>query len=306
MVTNRIERGMALNRRDFIVDVGCLAAGAALGGCAAPRIGETDDYALLQREIDEVKAADFYRYRRDGRIRFDAIERLDRAFDRVVEEAGRTEVTDRPAIWLMYNLGILVKTRESLFTVDFMHPRSVELAPMLDFALITHNHDDHYSEDFLAAMDDAGKTVINNFHCNYGARRNDGQGGYARAEKTFRIKDVEIKTSLTDHNPYLVDFTTVFEVSVGGFRFVHSGDCCNAGKLHPSKSPDLWFVHPYCGLEVESVVERFAPETTVIAHLCELGHDQWRWSWQDGLAAKSRVEKLGASAVVPRWGERIV
>ena len=297
-----------MTRRSFINAIGASVASGAMSGCMTGRRRLANlDFPSLQKEIDLVKGADFKAYKETGEIRFDAIQRLDEAFDKVVEEIRQTKVGDHPAVWLLYNMGIIVKTRETCFSIDLMHPRAAEeMASLLDFALITHNHSDHYTREFYAAMNDAHKTVINNFECNYGVRNWRKDGGYTRARKTFMIKDVEIKTDLTDHNDYLVDFTSTFEINIGSFRIFHSGDCSNVKKLNPKTSPDLWFVHPRCGMNIVDGVKKFNPRTTVIAHLNELGHDKWRWSWQDGLAEKAKVEAVGGKAIVPQWGERIV
>ena len=34
----------------------------------------------------------------------------------------------------------------------------------------------------------------------------------------------KIRTSLIDHNEYLIDYTTAFEVRIGEFRLYHTGD----------------------------------------------------------------------------------
>ena len=295
-----------MTRRSFIKAIGASAIAGATPGCATERKLAKLGYEDLQKEIDQVKAADFKAYKETGEIRFDAIRRLDVAFDKVLQEIQETTVGDQPAVWFVYNMGVIVKTRQACFSIDLMHPRSTEMAKLLDFALITHNHNDHYSREFYRAMDSSHKTVINNFECNYGVKNWRTDGGYTRARKTFKIRDVEIKTDLTDHNDYLIDFTSTFEISVGNFRLFHSGDCSNVAKLNPAESPDLWIVHPRCGMNIVDGVKKFAPRTTVVAHLNELGHDKWRWTWQDGLDEKAKVENAGRKAIVPIWGERIV
>jgi len=270
-----------------------------------------DGFEAVQREIDAVRAADYAAYCRacDAAMldKFPALRRLEDAFDRVKAEVRETVVTDRPAVWFLYNMGIVVKTPEACFSVDLRHRRGEELAPLLDFALITHNHGDHFTEPFYAAMNGTGKTVISNFKDNYGTKDWRKNGGYTRAVKTFRIRDVEIRTGLTDHNDYLADFTSTFEITSHGFTIYHTGDCSNVAKLNPTVTPDLWFVHPRCGMKAADGVRKFHPKKTALVHLNELGHDinRWRWTWADGLKEKALIEKAGGQAIVPLWGERI-
>ena len=307
---------MRMTRREFVESAGATVA-LAVSGCSFPR-GHRDfpccDYAALQHEIDEVNPADFKAYLEGVEANRAAFRRLDDAFLKVRDEVTRTVVTDVPAVWLVYNMGIVVKTRESVFSVDLMHRKAPEFEPLLDFAMISHNHNDHYTEAFYRAMNGAGKTVISNFKDNNGAAnwRMGGEwwkrGGYTRAVKTFRIKDVEIRTTLTDHNGYLVDFTTAFEIRCGGYMLYHSGDCCNVGKLNPERQPDLWIVHPYCGMKADDGVRKFHPKLTAIAHLNEMGHarDKWRWAYEDGVKAADIVKAAGGKAIVPTWGARLV
>ena len=294
-----------MNRREFIV--GATAAAAVLPVCADEI---PDRYGELQAKIDEVTPQVWGRYRQTGDTQgFAALAAHEAAFAKVRQEIAATVVTNRPAVWFVYNMGFIVKTREALFSIDLLHPRATELVPQLDFALITHYHDDHYTEAFYRAMDESGKIVIQNFLCNYGTRKRKIMGGYTRAEKTFRIKDVEISTALTDHNDYLVDFTTAFEITMGDFTIYHTGDCATAGKVKLHKpNPDLWIVHPRCGLKPCDGAAVIAPKKTIVAHLNEMGHarDRWRWTWQDGLAEKAKLESAGYAAEVPLWGDRIV
>ena len=304
-----------MTRGEFLKATGSIAIFAAAGDVLGSEtvIGAKADYAALQAEIDEVTPQDFKAYLDGewdwfGLARKTALQRLDDAFDKVLMEVKATVVTDKPAIWLVYNMGVIVKTKETCFSIDLKHRRAPEIAPLLDFALITHNHGDHFTEGFYKAMNGAGKTVISNFKDNYAAHFENNAGGYTRAVKAFKLKDVEVRTTLTDHNGYLVDFTTAFEVKVGDYVIYHSGDCANVEKLNPTVKPDLWVMHPYCGLKVADGVAKFHPEMTVIAHLNELGHarDRWRWTWEQGLKAKAQAAEAGGKAIVPVWGERIV
>ena len=194
---------------------GALAAGIVP---PLPKGGGDLDREKFQREIDDVVPAEWNRYYKSGlsldevygeavRRRLPALRRYEDAFDKVLEEIRQTEVTTRPAVWFVYNMGIVVKTVKSLFSVDLHHRRAELLAPSLDFALITHNHSDHYTDLFYEAMNNKErKTVVSNFKDNYGVDRSSGRpGGYTRAVKTIEIGDVKVRTTLTDHNDYLVD-----------------------------------------------------------------------------------------------------
>ena len=308
-----------MTRGEFIrgaVSVGAMAA-TRVGAQAAPAV----DRDAFQREIDQITPAVWADYYLKGtdldpdegarvRTQYPALRRYEDAFDKVVAEIKSTEVTGRPAVWFMYNMGFIVKTPKSLFSVDLHHRRAEELAPMLDFALITHNHDDHYTERFYRAMNyGQRKTVVSSFRDNYGAHRGGKcPGGYTRAVKAFTLGDVTVRTAYTDHNSYLVDFTTTFEISVGDFTIFHSGDCSNASKLRPvCPNPDLCMFHPYCGMKPADGAAAVKPKLAVVAHLNELGHakDRWRWTWAQGDTARKNLESAGYRAIVPLWGDRI-
>ena len=274
----------------------------------------------FQKDIDAVAPYDYQTFRTLGanvpdstrQAAFAAhpgLRRYDEAFDKVFDEVSATPVADKPAVWFVYNMGLVVKTPRVTFAIDLAHRQDVRMEPLLDFALVTHNHEDHVGPEFLKAMDKAGKTVVSNFLCNYGAQRGGKNlGGYTRRKKVFKLGDVSIRTASSDHNGYLVDFTTTFEISVGDWTLYHTGDSSNIAKLNPVRVPDLWVVHPRCGLDVAAAVKKFHPKRTVIAHLCELGHavNMWRWTLADGRTEAARAESAGSEAIVPLWGERLV
>ena len=257
-----------------------------------------------QKRTDRVSAGVFDRYFLDGNTRrLSALRRLEDAFDKVRREVRGTTVGDVPAVWMLYNMGVVVKTREAVFSIDLHHRRAAELAPLLDFALITHNHDDHWRQDFYRAMDRAGKTVVSSFLANYGpvdwrsgAADWAARGGFTRARKTFRIRDVEIRTSYVDHNDYLVDFTTAFEVRVGKWTLYHTGDCGTGSepKLRACR-PDLWVFFPGCGIDVD----------LAFGHLWELGHKSGRLTAPLLRNALAAARRAGADPVLALWGDRL-
>lgn len=307
-----------VTRRGFI---GTGVAAAMATGLAAEKESPRDLDAI-QKEIDAVTPDDYKAFRDAGVemsaadrnatfARLPGLARYDAAFDKVFNEARKTIVPEggKPAVWYVYNMGFIVKTAQSLFSIDLCHRQGVRFAPLLDFALITHNHGDHYTQPFYDAMNrDEFKTVVNNFIDNYGAYfMKKHPGGFTRGPKTFTFKDVTVKASVSDHNSYLIDYTMPFEITVGDFRIFHTGDSQNIEKLNPAPSPDLWLVHPYCGMKPALGVKKFAPKLTVIGHLQEFGHarNRWRFTIADGQTELAAVRAAGGDGVAPLWGDRL-
>ena len=167
---------MQTSRRDFLLGGAAVAVGAVVPPVATladaqqpvppvsvpVRRSEELESELIAKwdKATEAVANDVYEeYLLDGNTRgLKALEANALAFEKVMREAKATVVTgDVPAIWSVYNMGYIVKTRESLFAIDLNHRRGTEFAPMLDFALITHNHRDHWRKDFYDAMTEQGK-----------------------------------------------------------------------------------------------------------------------------------------------------
>ena len=269
------------------------------------RSGERQSELITKwNEATEAVSTPVYgQYLRDGDTRgFKALDALERAFEKVLREVKETAVTgDVPAVWSVYNMGYIVKTRESLFSIDLVHRRDAEFSPLLDFALITHNHGDHWRQGFYVTMNCAHKMVISNFLDNFGV-------------KTFKIKDVEIRTSLIDHNDYLIDFTTAFEIRIGGnFILYHTGD---SGRGTVPKlntvwgSPDLWLFFPGCGINTPEAVAKIDAKRIVFGHLWELSHGQNHRGRLDERLIRQRLaeaKEAGCKDVsIAFWGDRIV
>ena len=268
-----------------------------------------DTLGIWQAETDLVSAETYRQYWDDGDTRgLTSLEKLEEAFAKVLCEVNETEVVEHPAVWSVYNMGYVVKTREVLFSIDLVHRRAPELAPLLDFALITHNHDDHWRPEFYRAMNGAGKTVVSNFLDNFGVGDWKGRGGYTRANRIFSFGDVEVRTSLIDHNDYLIDFTTAFEIRVGDWILYHTGD---SGKGCEEKlgtvwgRPDLWLFFPGCGVNVAEAVRNVQPRRIVFGHLWELGHSSGRLTAPLIRNALPQAMSECEDVSVRFWGERI-
>ena len=288
--------------------------------CARESLRGSEAQRIIQAALDHVTPEEYVRFYRDG-IRWSAEELAkiyaeqpalywyDAAFEKVLSEVKQESVAPGEVkIWLVYNMGYVVKTPTHCFGIDIHHRRATELVPYLEFAMVTHNHGDHYTAEFLSAMNRAGKKVYSAFYASY--------GGYSKEpERELQLaNDLTVYISESDHNRHLRRFMTPFEIvcKTGNDTCVifHSGDTCNAKQLHPrSGKVDFHMVHPRVGLDVrESARDTVKPEVTLISHLLELHHrfDKWRWTFANGYTDADKVRSVGKTAYVPMWGEKIV
>ena len=209
---------------------------------------------------------------------------------------------------------IIVKTRKAVFSMDLCHRLAPTIADELDFAVISHNHDDHFTQEFYNAMDSRHKTVVSNFADNYGACFHKVQGGFSRGECVYRIKDVTVRTYQSDHNTFLRGFVMPAEVLTASYTVFNSGDTFNTEDLHPVRTPDMWIHHPYCwhkknGLgETVRGIRAFRPRLVVCAHHQELSHPVGgsRWTFNQAEVCKAYAEVEGTNALVPFWGDRLL
>ena len=303
MYKNRSEDMPAIGRRQFVA--GAVAVGLTGGASGSSSSGASDDIAVWHKETEQVSPEVYRQYMADGGTRgFASLEKLEAAFEKVMREVKDAKVDDIPAVWSVYNMGYVIKTRESLFSIDLVHRRDMEFASMLDFALVTHNHGDHYRKNLCKAIADRKRLVISNFI---------PVKGYTRAKKTFKIKDVEIRTSLIDHNDWLIDFTTAFEIKVGNWTLYHTGD---SGRGTEPKletvwgRPDLWLFFPGCGIDTAKAVAKVKAKHIVFGHLWELEHKQNHQGRLDEpllrRAFVNAVKGGNRSTSLAFWGERIV
>jgi len=125
--------------------------------------------------------------------------------------------------------------------------------------------------------------------------------------KVFKIKDVEIRTTLTDHNDYLVDYTTAFEIKAGNWKMMHTGDCSNVAKLNPIwGTPDLWVFFPGCGVNVGEGARKIHPRLMAFGHLWELAHGAGRLTTPMVRKALKKAAAENVKVTVPMYGDRIV
>ena len=197
-------------------------------------------YRLIQNGVLMMRNTIFNPYS-DGMIAdLQEIERLqqeypilyfyEKAFDRIIEEVKNTfPAPNEVVMWHLYNMGYVVKTAETTFGIDINHRRGVELEPLLDFVMTTHNHSDHQCIALFRAMTANNKMVITNFHA---------APGFHRPPAELEVGGVKINTWEHDHNPTLKKFVAAFYIQLpNGCTIYATGDSREVVQLN-----HLWFL----------------------------------------------------------------
>ena len=169
------------------------------------------------------------------------------AFDKVKREVESTAVDPNTVVlWHVYNMGYVVKTRDSCFALDLHHRRSEELIPMLDFLVVTHDHTDHRTARLLDGFAGTGKPIISNFY---------PHTGYSATPQTLKLGSVVLHTCITDHNRKLKNFVQPCEIEIPGKNrkivIFTGGDTFDPTQFRMHNSEvDVFIVHPRVGLVV--------------------------------------------------------
>lgn len=228
----------------------------------------------------------------------------EKAFDRVLEEvSSHTPGEEEVFLWLIYNMGYVIKSPAGCFGLDLNHRRAAELAPLLDFVLTTHNHIDHFDAELFKAMTAQQKSVVSNFH---------PAPGFHRPPQELQFGEITIQTQENDHNPTLKKFVTSYYITLpNGCSIFASGDSRNVEQLDPPCGKvDIFIPHPRVGLYVPDAVEKFRPKSVLYSHLLEMRHTPptpWYAVPYDLLDDERKlVSETGTSALAPLWGEKLV
>ncbi|MDR0902638.1 MAG: hypothetical protein LBM92_07715, partial [Opitutaceae bacterium] len=235
------------------------------------------------------------------------------AFERVADEVASTRVKrGSAAVWLLYNMGVVVKTPSGCFGVDINHRHAEKLAPLLDFLCVTHNHGDHKSPELAAAMRALGKPVLSNFiqtdpeHC-------------SKTPASYKIGAFSIRTAIADHNEKLPDFITVFRVECGpdsgDFSLLHCGDAnFTPSQFIPVQGPVSLLLLRFGAPEDNNILDappgagQIRPGCAALSHLIELRHDIEKSPRRRTLGyGMENTAKIHCSpTILPFWGEKMI
>lgn len=232
------------------------------------------------------------------------------SFDKVLSEVQATEVEDGTSvIWLLYNMGYIVKTPSGCFGIDISHRYAEKFAPYLDFLCITHNHTDHYDNDLIETMLEANKPVLSNY-----LKPTENYKYTSQTPTSYTIGNFKITTNITDHNTTLTNFVTTYQINCGedggNLVLMHVGDSNYKASQYNIAEPVNVFIPrfaPNALTENNVLGTTITPDYTLLSHILELAHagvEESRWSIELGL---ERASKLNcANSLMPFWGEKLV
>lgn len=232
------------------------------------------------------------------------------AFDKVLEEVQTTQVEEgTTVIWMLYNMGYLIKTSGGCFGIDINHRYAEKLEPYLDFLCVTHNHSDHYSEELIEKMFQQNKPVLSNY-----LKSGEGYPYTATATSVYTIGNFHITTNINDHNTSLRNFVTTFQVDCGSrggnLVLMHVGDSnYEPAQYHIMKPVDIFIARyaPNALHENRVIGEKVTPTYVFMSHILELAHagvDESRWSLEMGLERAAHIHC--DNTLLPFWGEKLV
>ncbi len=233
------------------------------------------------------------------------------AFHRVLDEVQNTRVEPgTTVVWLLYNMGIVVKTPSGCFGVDVNHRLAEKLAPFIDFLCVTHNHGDHKSVELMAAMRALGKPVLSNFN-------REGGKYWSTEPAEYKIGAFSIRTDIADHNEKLLRFITMYRVDCGAdsgnFSLLHCGDSnFTPAQFTRVQGPVGLLVLRYGAPEENRILGngdgRVQPACAILSHVIELRHRIDKSPRRRTLDyAVENLAKINCpSVVLPFWGEKLV
>ena len=230
---------------------------------------------------------------------------LRRATSHALTDIHNTKVKQGLAVWHIYNMGYIFKTPDACFGIDIHVRESDLIADVLDFLLITHEHNDHWASPLIDTMLAANKPVITRWRAGTIIINEPSELLFGSCRVKVDIGDHHIEQP-DKHNDMLM-----FQVDCGenanNCTIYHSGDGSNFLKMVPDKKVDIFIVHVQVGMSVEDAIHHLKPRLTFVSHVMELGHspkppNAWRWSFE---YAYDRIKNIPIDkAVVLTWGER--
>lgn len=237
-----------------------------------------------------------------------------KAFDKAFDEITSTTVSEgEVAIWILYNMGTVVKTPSHCFAIDIKHRYGARLIPYIDFMCITHNHSDHYQTDMIEAMVAAAKPVVSNFLGNSYPTLQSYTSTTPTVYDNIASTGIDITTNINDHNGTLKNFVETFQIDCGADTrhtiVMHVGDTSfDPAQYSVKTQPDIFITRYSPNNTEESVLGSVVkPQLCLTTHYNELGHTVAdRINWPDGTVRLEKLKTLCPMAYMPLWGEKVI
>jgi len=233
------------------------------------------------------------------------------AFDSVIDEVKNTKVEQGTAvIWVLYNMGIVVKTPSGCFGIDINHRWAEKLEPYLDFICVTHNHEDHKSIELMESMNRKGKPVLSNFY-------EASDKYFSITPGSYKIGKFSIQTDITDHNTKLLNFISVFRIDcgkdAGNFSILHCGDSnFNPMQFTHVQGPVNLAIIRF-GAPAENNISGTGeglvkPDYAVLSHVIELRHRITESPQRVSIIkVMNRIPRMKYEhTILPFWGEKLI
>lgn len=234
------------------------------------------------------------------------------AFEKVLKEVRTTKVKKGTAsIWMLYNMGFVIKTPSGCFGIDVDHRLAEQLAPYLDFLYITHNHGDHANVKLIAAMKQLGKPVITNFDI--------GNIPYFSTTATsYKIGNFTLRTDISDHlrSPDLPNFVAVVRIDcgedTGNFSILHCGDSGFDPQRFKRVQGPVDLVVLRWGAPRENDIlgsgeGQVKTDYSVLSHLIEMRHKPYPKGQASITQTLKHLPNVNCeNTILPFWGERLV
>ena len=158
---------------------------------------------------------------------------LRQSFEKVRKELRTTKVKEGTvAVWLLYNMGYIVKTPTTTFGIDLYSKYTDDLLDMIDFGMITHAHSDHNHVAFTQGMAKRNKPILAAFDIK------DVEEMRVEHEGVYKMGDVTVRVTIGDHNKKnLRNFVASYEIDCGANTnhtiIYHTGDSHDYEQLNP-------------------------------------------------------------------------
>lgn len=234
------------------------------------------------------------------------------SFEKILYEVKNTKVEHGSTlVWLVYNMGFVVKTPSGCFGVDIEHRLAEQLEPYLDFLCITHNHRDHAGTKLMEAMRKNGKPVLSNFY-------KESEEYLSITATSYKIGNFTIRTDISDHllSPQLPNFVTLFRIEgaedSGNFSMLHCGDSgFDPERFKNVQGPVNLLVLRWGAPRENNILGtgegQVQPDYAVLSHLIELRHKPYPHGQASITKTLEHLPNVKCeNTILPFWGEKLV